>query len=210
MNDSKTSETASLNVTVKPASEWDKKLSALRESGMRMVKHMREQGHRFKVEILGTTEVQGGDSVPLRGVTIELDWKMPTRLEMVESAREMITKAYVIDSLDPALPHVLGSVIEGKGLYEHSIGEFFELYGRFEGKYQLKRASDTRDKMAALVKGETRYLKQYKEQGGKWSSVPMPYAVRNILAHAGTNPNQIDKKGEEIRTSITLLRSWVR
>ena len=161
------------------------------------------------MEILGTTEVQGGDSVPLRGVTIKLDWKMATRLEMVESAREIITKAYVIDSLDPALPHVLGSVIEGKGLYEHSIGEFFELYGRFAGKYQLKRASDTRDKMAALVKGETRYLKQYREHG-KWSSVPMPYAVRNILAHAGTNPNQIDQKGEEIRTSITLLRSWVR
>ena len=38
VNDSKTSETASLNVTVKPASEWDKKLSALRESSMRMVK----------------------------------------------------------------------------------------------------------------------------------------------------------------------------
>ena len=76
-------------------------------------------------------------------------------------------------------------------------------------KYQLKKGSDTKDKMAALVKGETRYLKQYKEYG-KWSSVPMPYAVRNILAHAGTNPNQIDQKGEEIRTSITLLRSWVR
>lgn len=209
MNDSKTPETASFNVTVKPAAEWNKKLSALRESSMRMAKHMREQGHRFKVEILGTTEVQGGDTVPLRGIIIKPDWKMATRLEMVESAREMITKAYVIDSLDPALPHVLGSVIEGKGLYEHSIGEFFELYGKFEGKYQLKKGSDTRDKMASLVKGDKRYLKQYKGQGGKWSSVPLPYAVRNILSHAGTNPNQIDQKGEEIRTSITLLRSWV-
>ena len=96
---------------------------------------------------------------------------------MVESAREIITKAYAIDSLDPALPHVLGSVIEGKGLYDHSIGEFFELYGRFEGKFQLKKASETRKKMESLVKGDSRYLKQYKEHG-KWSAVPMPFAVR--------------------------------
>ena len=209
MDNTGISESGSLDVTTHPAPEWAKKLSDLKASGTRMAKHMREQGHSFRVEILGTTEVRGGDTVPVSGVVIKLDWKIATRLEMVESAREMITNTYLIDSLDPAFPHVLGSVIEGKGLYEHSIGEFFELYGRFEGKYQLKRASDTRDKMAALVKGETRYLKQYREHG-KWSSVPMPYAVRNILAHAGTNPNQIDQKGEEIRTSITLLRSWVR
>ena len=125
---------------------------------------------------------------------------MATRLEMVESAREMITKAYMIDSLDPAFPHVLGSVIEGKGLYEHSIGEFFELYGRFEEKYQLKKPRYTRDKMASLVDGDERYLKQYKEYG-KWGSAPMPYAVRNILAHAGTNPNKLDPGRNEIRTS---------
>ena len=127
---------------------------------------------------------------------------------MVESAREMITNAYLIDSLDPAFPHVLGSIIEGKGLYEHSIGEFFELYGRFKEKYQLKKGSDTKDKMASLVKGDKRYLKQYKDRG-KCYSVPMPYAVRNILAHAGTNPNTLDLEGKEIRTSIDLLRSWV-
>ena len=48
---------------------------------MRMAKQMREQGRRFKVEILGTTVVQVGDTVPLRGVVIEPDWKMTTRLE---------------------------------------------------------------------------------------------------------------------------------
>ena len=89
-----------------------------------------------------------------------------------------------------------------------AIGEFFELYGRFEGKFQLKKPHDTRDKMASLVNGDVRYLKQYKDYG-KWSSVPMPYAVRNILAHTGTNPNKLDPEGKEIRTSIDLLRSWV-
>ncbi len=208
MNDSKISEIDSPKGILYPASGWNRKLSTLKKSGMRMAKKMREQGHPFIVKILTTMVVKEGDTIPLRAVIIKLDWKMATRLEMVESATEMITKAYEIDSLDPALPHVLGSVIEGKGLYEHSIGEFFELYGRFEGKYQLKKGSDTRDKMASLVKGDKRYLKKYKEYN-KWSYVPMPYAVRNILAHAGTNPNKLDEQVKEIRTSITLLKSWV-
>lgn len=208
MNDSRISESGSIKVTTYPAPEWAQKLSDLKASGMRMAKDMREQGHSFIVEILGTTEVRGGDSVPLRGTVISLDWKTAARLEMVESAREMITTAYKIDSLDPALPHVLGSIIEGKGLYEHSIGEFFELYGRFEEKYQLKKGSDTRNKMASLVRGDKRHLKQYKDRD-KYKSVPLPYAVRNILAHTGTNPNKLDKDGVEIRTSIDLLKSWV-
>ncbi|MDE0199661.1 MAG: hypothetical protein OXK78_15765 [Caldilineaceae bacterium] len=208
MNDSKNSEPDSREGILYPAAEWNRKLSALKVSGMRMANQMREQGNAFIVKILTTMVVKEGDTIPLRAVIIKLDWKVATRLEMVESATEMITKAYEIDSLDPALSHVLGSVIEGKGLYEHSIGEFFELYGRFEEKYQLKKGSDTRDKMASLVKGDKKYLKKYKEYK-KWSFVPMPYAVRNILAHAGTNPNKLDQQGEEIRTSITLLKSWV-
>lgn len=119
MNDSKISEIDSPEGVLYPASGWNRKLSTLKKSGMRMAKKMREQGHPFIVKILTTMVVKGGDTIPLRAVIIKLDWKMATRLEMVESATEMITKAYEIDSLDPALPHVLGSVIEGKGLYEH-------------------------------------------------------------------------------------------
>ena len=193
--------------TIYPEGHWDKKLSDLKTSGARMAQQLREQGHPFIVRILTTAVVKGGDSIPLRGVVMNLDWKIATRLEMVESANAMITNAYIIDSLDPAFPHVLGSIIEGKGLYEHSVGQFFELYGRFEGKYQLKRPRDTRDKMASLVNGDKRYLVRYKEYG-KSVSVPMPWAVRNILAHAGSNPNKLDPNRDEIRTSIGLLRSW--
>ena len=120
MDDTGISESGSLEVTTYPRPDWTKKLSALKALGMRMAKQMREQGHPFIVKILTTAVVKGGDTIPLRGVVIKLDWKMATRLEMVESAREMITKAYMIDSLDPAFPHVLGDLIEGKGLYEHS------------------------------------------------------------------------------------------
>ena len=44
---------------------------------------------------------------------------------MVESARDLITNAYIVDSLDPVFPTVLKSIIEGKGLYAHSMGSFF-------------------------------------------------------------------------------------
>ena len=208
MNDTRVPESGSIEVTVIPESQWDQKLSDLRASGLRMAKDMHEKRHSYGVEILGTTEVRGGDSVPLSAVIIKLDWKMAAKMEMVESAREMITTAYKIDSLDPALPHVLGSIIEGKGLYEHSIGEFFELYGRFEEKYQLKKGTDTIEKMETLVNGDRRYLKQYMDHG-KSTLIPVPYAVRNILGHSGTNPNKLDKEGVEIRTSIDLLRTWV-
>ncbi|MDE0068413.1 MAG: hypothetical protein OXO48_01770 [Caldilineaceae bacterium] len=208
MDGNKSSRQGPTEGTIYPEYQWKEKLSNLKKSGARKAKELRGQGHPFIVRILTTAVVKGGDTIPLRGVVMNLDWKIATRLEMVESANAMITNAYIIDSLDPALPHVLGSIIEGKGLYEHSVGQFFELYGRFEGKYQLKRSRDTRDKMTALVNGDKRYLVRYKEYG-KSVSVPMPWAVRNILSHAGSNPNKLNPKRDEIRTSIDLLRSWV-
>ena len=183
-------------------------MSAVKENGIRMAKHMREQDKRFVVEILAPQEVKGGDTVPLSAVVIHLDWKIATRLKMVESARDLITNAYIVDSLDPVFPTVLKSIIEGKGLYAHSIGEFFQLYGKFEGKYQLTNGTDTKDKMESLVNGDARYLKPYKVYG-KSLPYPLPYAVRNILAHTGQNPNTLDGEGKELRTSVELLRSWV-
>ena len=134
-------------------------MAAVKENGLRVAKDIGEQNLPFVVKPLAPKEVRGGDTIPLSGVVIKLDWQIATKLEMVESARDMITKAYMLDSLDPAFPTVLRSIIEGKGLYEYSIGEFFQLYGRFEGKYQLAKGNDTRDKMEALVNGDKRYLK---------------------------------------------------
>ena len=125
---------------------------------------------------------------------------------MVESARDLITKAYMLGS-DSALPTVLTSVIKGKGLYEYGIGEFFLLYGKFQQQYRLTD-KDTRTKMEDLVNGDKRYLKPYKIRG-KEQFVPLPYAVRNILSHVGNNPNTLDQEGKELRTSIDLLKSWV-
>ena len=206
MDDHRTSQSGEVSITVKPKHEWDKTMSAVKEDGIRMAKHLREQDHRFIVEVLAPKEVQGGDTVPVMGVVIALDWKIATKLDMVESARDMITKAYILGSLDPALPTILASIIKGKGLYEHSIGEFLQLYGTFEGR--LTKEKDTRATMETLVNGDKRYLKPYQERGTSRLD-PLPYAVRNILAHSGHNPNTLDPEGTDLRTSIELLRSWV-
>ena len=145
------SESAKVTVTVIPKHSWDEKMTAIKKGGIRMAKEMREQGHKFGVEILAPREVRGGDSVPLSGIIIGLDWKIATKLEMVESARDLITKAYMLGSLDSALPTVLTSVIKGKGLYEYGIGEFFLLYGKFQQQYRLTD-KDTRTKMGGSSK----------------------------------------------------------
>ena len=62
--------------------------------------------------------------------------------------------------------------------------------------------------MLELLKGNRRFLKPYTHRG-KTSDEPLPYAVRNILSHAGKNPNKLDRQGDDLRTSIDLLKSWV-
>ena len=200
------SETADIKITVKPKDSWDEKISAIRRAGIRRAKELRQKGHKFHVEILGPREVQGGDSVPLAGVEIKLDWKVETKIQMVKCANDMIANAYTIGSLDPAFPTVLKSIIEGTGLYEHGIGEFFLLYGKFEQKYQLKNQNSTRAKMLTMLEGNNQFLKPYTSRG-KTRLEPLPLAVRNIVSHPRNNPNKFES--EELRASIDLLRSWV-
>ena len=208
MADRSVAVSGSLSVSVKSKHEWDKMMASIKEGGSRVAESVREQGRWLEVGVLAPKYVQSGDTVPIAGVLIDLDWKTATKLEMVELAKDMITKAYMLSSLDPAFPTVLQSIIGGKSLYEYSIGEFFQLYGQFEGKHQLSKGSQTREKMNALVDGDERYLKLYQE-GGKSRLYPLPYAVRNILAHSGHNPNMLDPEGRELRKSIELLRTWV-
>ena len=201
------SESGEVSYNVKPKDAWDEQMLAVKDNGIRLAKEIQEQGHIFDVEILAPREISGRTSIPLAAVKLELDWKIATRLEMVEHARDLLTKAYMLESLDPALPTVLAAIIEGRGLYEHGIGEFFLLYGQFEQKHRTSRKT-TRAEMMALVKGDPKYMKRYKERG-KETLEPLPYAVRNILSHVGMNPNTLDPDGDELTKSIELLRIWV-
>ena len=202
------SETGSLNVTVIGKQAWAEKKAAVIEEGERRAKELREAGHAFKVEILAPNELDDQTPVRLAAVKLDLDWKLAIRLKMVEDARNLITKAVMVDALDPGLPPILSAILEGRGLYEHGIGEFFLLYGRFEQKHGTS-GRKTREAMLELVNDCREHMKPYIERGEERKD-PLPYAVRNILAHSGTNPNTLDKEGVELRKAIGLLQAWVR
>ena len=183
--------------------DWD---SRIRREGPQLAEELRKKGEKFNVKTLASQKkVNGGDTVHLSGVTIGLDWKIAAKHELVEIATEFISKADIIDSLDPALPSILKSAIEGKGLYQYGIGEFFLLYGRFEQKYQVSRW-DARQKMVKMANGKAKSFKQVKDRNGPRLD-PLPYAVKNILSHIGNSPDTLDT--EELRNSIDLLKGWV-
>ena len=198
------SESSTLSIAVRSRQEWAEVVA----DGERKAKELREAGHAFKVEILAPNELYEQTPVSLAAVKLNLDWKVATRLEMVDGARNFITKALMLGALDPGLPSILSAIIEDRGLYEHGIGEFFLLYGRFEQTHQTM-GKQTRLPMLELVNGCREHMKPYTERGVERLD-PLPYAVRNILAHSGTNPNTMDPEGTELRKSIELLRTWVQ
>ncbi len=203
------SESAEFKILRLTKQSWRTKIAEAAAKGNRKAKELREAGHKAKVEILAPNEMSGQESVQLAPVTLPLDWRLATRLEMVEDARGLITKAVLLKSLDPGLPLILSAIIEGRGLYEHGIGEFFLLYGRFEEKYGTTKAQ-TRKKMKEMLNGDPEHMKVCKGNGGQEEHHPLPYAVRNILAHVGTNPNSLDREGNELRQAIDLLKEWTK
>ena len=209
-------ETGQLPVKLLELEEWGDKVAAVKQSGESAARELLDQGLERDVQILAPREMPAADpeatieenSVPLAAAILNIDWKIETRRHMAELVRDLLTQAYLIESFDASLPTVLAAAIEGRGLFEHGIGEFFLLYGRFEQKNRTS-GKKTGKKMKALVNGDPRYLKRYTERG-KATMQPLPYAVRNILSHVGTNPNTLNAKENDLGKSIQLLRSWVR
>ena len=204
------SENADAPTVAVSADQWKKRMATFKKRGAQAVQRMKSQGRTFQARVLGPLEVpkerfESGEYT-LVAVPIDRDWKLPTKLEMVRDANNLLTNAYKIGALDHALPIALGAAIKGEGLYKYSMGEFFLLYGRFEQKYEVRKGPEVEARMNDLLQGNEQGLKDY-VQGGKTKRVPLPYAVRNILAHVGRNPNQVTV--EELRVAVELLKSWV-
>ena len=107
MGNVRNSESGSLEFTVKTKQSWTETVSAAQEEGLRMAKQIRNEGRQYVVEPLGPREMEEQDTIPLSAVVLQLDWKIAKRLAMVESAKDLITNAYILDSLDPGPPTVL-------------------------------------------------------------------------------------------------------
>ena len=185
---------------------WKEPLDVIHEKGRLIAKEMRNQGKKFKAYILAPRRTGAGERVDLSGSALKLDEKLAVKLEMVELSRDLMTYAHIIGTPDPAFPVVLKAVINGTGLFEHGVGEFWLLYGRFEKQYDVSKNKETRKKMMEFIKDRKEHLVKYKERG-LLLLVPLPYAVRNVLGH-GKNTNRI-KEGD-IQSSIDLLRAWIQ
>lgn len=114
---------------------------------------------RFGVIIIAPREVKGGTEIPIRAVTVPLDSKIGRRRRMAETMKDLITESYNLGTLDYPILAGLGATLDGKGIFEHNIGEFFLLYGRFEERYQCE-GKKTRQKMDEFIKGDRQYLKR--------------------------------------------------
>ena len=199
--------TATLPVTVCTPESWKEQRKQFLEDVSDLVL---ESHGDFDVEILGSHMGQSGSTGTLTAVLIERDKKRIGKHKLAKSARRLITEASLVwDREDPALPTILKNVIDGKGQFENSIGEFCLLYGKFEQKYGLVKGRDFTAKMTELLGDSTEGFKDYTSRGQR-KKLPLPYAVRQILFHSGNNTNKLDPEGEDLIRSINLLKQWIR
>ena len=155
-------ETATAKVALVTPEKWDGEVADLRAEGLREAHRFRRRGRKSLPVILAPDTMPGeGQSVQLGAALLALDWKISAKLEVVRLVRKLLTKMYMIESLDPSLAPVLGAALEGKGLFEHNIGEFFLLYGRFEQMYGVAKGSEARTKMVELLQRDTDNFKAY-------------------------------------------------
>ena len=206
-------ETATYEFRQLTKKSWDEKIAAIKKDGQIAAEERVKEDRQFDIAILGPREILGRSDRPVQlgSVMLPLDWRLAKRREMVDVARDFIDAAYVLDeSYDPSLPSVLAATIEGRSLFEYGIGKFFLLYGRFEQKYKAYDGNKAKKKMIALVAGKQEHMKLYKDRSvpNGQGFVPLPYAVRNILAHS-RNPNTLDNGGKELLQAIALLEEWV-
>ena len=200
------SETATAKITLVAPETWDAEVAELRAAGLREANRLRRRGRKFLPVILAPDAMPGGGRPAQFGAaSLALDWRIAAKLQIVGLVRKLLTKLYMIESLDPSLAPVIGAALEGKGLFEHNIGEFFLLYGRFEQRYRVAKGPHVRAKMIELLQGDTGSYKAYTERGQERSG-PLPYVVRNLLSHIGNSPTTVTR--EELHQAVELLKVW--
>ena len=129
--------------------------------------------------------------VEVQSVQILKDGQQDAKIKFIDLSNDMLYQAYKTGLPTAGLAGVLGSMVEGKGLYFDSIGEFFQFFDRFEQMLDLADSYNQRkighEMKARLGNDLDRLFREYFRDGSK-SLMPLPLYVRNALAHQGTNP----------------------
>lgn len=220
--------TQSVTGEVKVLSEdsWN----ALKEERLRNgIEHHRreyEKGRSLGLAILGPKLIPGGEQpVAFRAVTLSFDDRILYRQKMFSLAQDILTEDFLLNERsNPILTEILDNVISGESLYDFSVAELFELYGELvnhlpeeKKKQQLSSWIDGKG-FKRKVKGElmgnsfTVKYHSYSRNGygAVAKSVPLPFAVRNTLAHQeASNPNValLKTNPHGVHDSVVILRT---
>ncbi|MCY4558112.1 MAG: hypothetical protein OXF79_17430 [Chloroflexi bacterium] len=152
-----------------------------------------------------------GKFLEIQLVEIPKDGKQGGKRKLVRLCNDALYQAYKLDLPIAGVPGVMGAMVEGKGLYWDSIGEFFQLYGQLEQKlgladgYKQEKIAD--DMRAKLEEDAGQHSRKY-TRDGVTTLTPLPLYVRNVLVHGGTNPANGLADGD-VKTSIQLLKDWL-
>ncbi len=156
----------------------------LREARKSRAKPPHNDGYYYR--ILGIHAMRSDQTFQFTEVRIRADdSKLDDKLVMVQMAKDVLTQALVIDGYDPALSFAIRAAIHGEPPVFHWLGEFYQNYGIFQEKCKVYGAKETRERLEEL-------LRKHGFEGDAWydgyrgrgpERVPLPFAVRNILAH---------------------------
>lgn len=140
----------------------------------------------YYYRILGIHKIRAGQTFQFTGVRIrDDDPQLDDKLVMVQMAKDVLTQALAIDGYDPALSFAIRAAIHGEPPVFHWLGEFFQSYGMFQEKWKVYGTNESRQKLEELL-GQHGYADDawydgYRGRGPE--RVPLPFAVRNMLAH---------------------------
>lgn len=218
----------SVPVRLVPVEEWENSRNEIKEQGRMIATLKREQGEILGLEsgrevlpsILCSKEGPGGIETQLAAVMLDVNgdkgWKLSKKVELVEDINNVLAKLELIDLLYPQLPIILGAVLEEKGLAQYSIGEFWLLYGKFEERTK-NEPGKTDDKIRKRLEESgrtdetnTKFYKLKKDVIPETNEIiekpqPLPYVVRNILGHIGTDKAGNTLNSDELKNAIQLL-----
>ena len=181
----------------------------LREAKADPARPPHEDGYHYR--ILGIHEMRSDQTFQFTSVRISKDDpRLDDKLVMVQMAKDIMTQALAIDGYDPALSLAIRAAIQSEPPVFHWLGELFQNYGMFQEKHKVYGTEETRKKLECLLRqGECADDAWYDDYRGRGTQrrVPLPFAVRNMLAHP-------DIEGEityaQIKLAIEILADLVR
>ena len=193
--------------------------------GIEYHRRVYENGSSLGLGILGPKLAPGGEPpVNFRAVALSFDSNLLYRQKMFSLAKEIVTEDFLLnEQSNPILTEILADVVAGEPLYDFSVAELFELYGELvnqipedKKKRQLNMWINGRGfkrKVQGKLLGDSFTAKYHSYSRNGYNNiatrVPLPFAVRNTLAHqGGSNPNVALLKTipHGVHDSVVILR----